>query len=61
LELRAQDGLLQTLCARTSGGIVLKNETVDTDEWLLRLSAALAAQARSSQTTRQALERLLNG
>jgi hypothetical protein len=61
LELRAQDGALQTLCARTSGGIVLRNETVDTDEWLRRLSVALAAQARSSQTTRQALERLLNG
>jgi hypothetical protein len=40
---------------------VLKNETVDTDEWLRRLSVALATQARSSLTTRQALERLLNG
>ena len=31
------------------------------DEWLRRLSAALATEAQRSQTTRQALERLLNG
>jgi hypothetical protein len=31
------------------------------DEWLRTLSAALAEQARTSQTTRQALQRLLNG
>jgi hypothetical protein len=61
LQLRAENGALQMLCARTSGGIVLKNETVDTDEWLRRLSVALAAQAGRSQITRQALERLLNG
>jgi hypothetical protein len=62
LELRVTDrGALQTTCARLSGGIVLKTEPVDTDEWLRRLSAALADQATRSQTTRQALERLLNG
>jgi hypothetical protein len=54
-------GAIETSCARVSGGIVLKTEAIDTDEWLRRLSAALAEQAQRSQTTRQALERLLNG
>ena len=59
--LRLERGGVTTSCARLSGGIVLKTEPVDTDEWLRRLSAALAAQAQRSQITRQALERLLNG
>ena len=60
LELRADNGLIQTACSRLSGGIVLKREELTTDEWLRALAEALAEQARSSQTTRQALERLLN-
>jgi hypothetical protein len=42
-----------------SGGIVLKNETLDTDAWVAEVGAALAAEAERSQQTRQALERLL--
>jgi hypothetical protein len=57
---RAGDGI-ETTCSRLSGGIVLKTETVDTDTWLTALAEALAEQAKRSQTTRQALERLLNG
>jgi hypothetical protein len=60
LELRADGASIQTRCARLSGGIVLKSEDMPTDEWLRTLGEALAGQARSSQTTRQALERLLN-
>jgi hypothetical protein len=60
LELRADGASVQTRCARLSGGIVLKNEELATDEWLALLGEALAQQARSSLTTRQALERLLN-
>jgi len=59
-ELRAGPAAVETFCARVSGGIVLKTEPIDTDEWLRRLSAALAAAAGRSQTTRQALERLLD-
>jgi hypothetical protein len=59
LELRAERGMVETRCARTSGGIVLKNEVLETDEWLAALSDALAAEARRSETTRKALERLL--
>ena len=51
---------VQARSSRLSGGIVLKSEIVDTDVWLVALGTALAAEARRSQTTRQALERLLN-
>jgi hypothetical protein len=61
LELKAQGSRVETRCARLSGGIVLKSEAIETDAWLAALSQALADEARSSQTTRQALERLLNG
>jgi hypothetical protein len=60
LELRTDGMAVQTLCSRLSGGIVLKREELGTDEWLRVLGEALAVQARTSQTTRQALERLLN-
>jgi hypothetical protein len=59
-ELRAGEASVETFCARLSGGIVLKTEPVGTDEWLQRLSTALAAAADRSLTTRQALERLLD-
>jgi len=58
-ELRAQNGDLDARCSRLSGGIVLKSESVDVDAWLAALGEALANEARRSQTTRQALERLL--
>ena len=59
LELRTEGGTVQTHCARLSGGIVLKNEVLETDAWLAALSEALADEARRSETTRKALERLL--
>jgi hypothetical protein len=60
LELRADGASVQTLCARLSGGIVLKSDEVPTDDWLRMLGEALADQAQRSETTRRALERLLN-
>jgi hypothetical protein len=61
LELLAQGGAINTRCSRLSGGIVLKSESLDTDAWLATLGESLAAEARRSETTRQALERLLIG
>lgn len=61
LELRRQAGTVQAYSSRLSGGIVLKSEELSADEWLRALGEALALQAQHSQTTRQALERLLNG
>jgi hypothetical protein len=45
--------------AHISGGIVLKTEPIDIDNWMVELSAALAREAGRNQRTRQALERLL--
>ena len=59
LDLRIEGGAVQTRCARLSGGIVLKNEVLETNEWLAILGDALADEARRSETTRKALERLL--
>ena len=59
LELRADGGSVRTRCARLSGGIVLKNEEVDTEAWLAMLSEALAVEAGRSEATRKALERML--
>jgi hypothetical protein len=59
LELHVEGGAVQTRCARLSAGIVLKNETLDTETWLALLSQALADEARRSEETRRALERLL--
>jgi hypothetical protein len=61
LELRASAGAVQTKCSRLSGGIVIRSEAVGTEAWLRALGEALAVQAQRSQTTRRALERLLNG
>jgi len=59
LELSYASGGLEASCARLSGGIVLKNETLETDAWLAMLSQALATEAQRSERTRRALERLL--
>ena len=52
---------IETSRAKVSGGIVLKNEMLGTDEWLRALGAALSAEAQRSEQTRRALERLLLG
>ncbi len=59
LELSFDAGALETYCSRLSGGIVLKRETLDTEAWLTAVGEALGAEAQRSETTRQALERLL--
>jgi hypothetical protein len=59
LELRYDGRSIDTRCSRLSGGIVLKNESVDIDAWLQALGESLASEAQRSATTRQALERLL--
>ena len=59
LELRREGNSVQTLTARTSGGIVLKTEAVDIETWLTTLTTIIAAEAGRNERTRQALERLL--
>jgi hypothetical protein len=61
LDLRYEGGAVQMTCSKLSGGIVLKNEAYEADDWLAVLTEALAGEARRSETTRKALERLLTG
>jgi hypothetical protein len=58
-ELVSEGAGVQTRCAKLSGGIVLKNEELQTDAWLATLGEALASEAQRNETTRRALERLL--
>jgi hypothetical protein len=46
--------------AKTVHGVVIKREELPLDQWLETLLQALAAEARRSETTRLALERLLD-
>ncbi len=59
LELQSGGGSVQASCARVSGGIVLKHEALGLDDWVGRLSSALAAEAERSQDARRALSELL--
>ena len=58
-EVELADGAVEATWTRVSGGIALKHERLDFDHWLGRLSECLAAEARRSQRTREALRRLL--
>jgi hypothetical protein len=60
LEMVREDGdAIATRRARTSGGIVLKSEALEIDDWMRALGEALAQEAQRSEQARQALERLL--
>ncbi|MGH2843223.1 MAG: hypothetical protein ACRDKL_06495 [Solirubrobacteraceae bacterium] len=59
LELRRDGQRVETLRARTSGGIVLRTEQLDTEAWLTALSAAMVAEAGRNERTRIALQSLL--
>jgi hypothetical protein len=59
LEIRVRGGGLEASVSRLSGGIVLRRESVDTDAWLSALGEALGQEAKRSDATRRALERLL--
>ena len=58
-ELGAEHGAVEPLVASVSGGIVLKRERVELDDWLGRLSAALTAEAGRSERARRTLEQWL--
>ena len=60
LELRRRGTSIESLLARTSGGITLKTERLEIDRWLGVLAGMLAAEARASAQTREALARMLD-
>jgi hypothetical protein len=59
LQLQRNGAQISTVRARLSGGIVIKNETLDIDAWLDALQAAVAEQARRSERTRLALQQIV--
>ena len=59
LELKRVGDDVTAVRAKSSGGIVLKTETIDIDTWLSALTTAVAAQAERSERTRQALQQLV--
>jgi hypothetical protein len=59
LELASAGGSLEASWARVSGGIALKHETLGLDDWLGRLTTALAEEAERSSQARRALSELL--
>jgi hypothetical protein len=60
LDLRRDGNLVECVRARTSGGIVIKTERMEVDDWLLALARILGVESQRSEQTRQALERLLD-
>jgi hypothetical protein len=61
--LRAQvdGGAVRCSVAHSSGGIRIRSESVDLDNWLKRLLAALQQEAAHSEGARQALEKIVIG
>jgi hypothetical protein len=57
----AQDGALETRCAKAVRGVVLKSEVLTLDAWLQALGRDLAVEAEASEQSRLALEQLLGG
>lgn len=53
--------VLHCSIARSSGGIRIRSQRVEVDEWLQRLLRALQDEAQHSQSVRQALEHLVIG
>ena len=58
-EVAVNDGSVEAVWTKVSGGIALKHERIDFDDWLQRLSESLAAEAQRSERTRDALRQLL--
>ena len=58
-EVVVADGGVEAVWTKVSGGVALKHERIDFDEWLRRLSELLALEAQRSERTREALRRML--
>jgi hypothetical protein len=59
LELKRVGGDVRATRSRTSGGIVLRREEINVDEWLTALTTVAAEQAQRSERTRLALQKLV--
>jgi len=61
LRAEVQGSSVACTAAHTSGGIRIRSEKMEMDEWVKRLLEAVQAEAAHSDTARQALERIVIG
>jgi hypothetical protein len=52
---------LRCVIGHISGGIRIRNESIDMDQWLVRLLGALQREAEHNESARQALENIVIG
>lgn len=60
-EAAIEGPVLRCSVGHFSGGIRIRSETVDVDEWIVRLLGALQAEAAHSESARLALEHIVIG
>jgi hypothetical protein len=60
-EAAIEGPVLRCTVGHFSGGIRIRSETVDMDEWIIRLLGALQAEAAHSESARLALEHIVIG
>ncbi|HWD96076.1 MAG TPA: hypothetical protein VG246_06630 [Acidimicrobiales bacterium] len=60
-EANVEGPVLRCSVGRVSGGIRIRNETVEIDQWIVKLLEALKAEATHSESARQALENIVIG
>ncbi|NNN02035.1 MAG: hypothetical protein HKL86_09425 [Acidimicrobiaceae bacterium] len=53
--------MLRCSVGHSSGGIRIRSESLDVDEWIIRLLGALQSEAAHSENARQALENIVIG
>ena len=61
LRAQVEGGAVRCSVAHSSGGIRIRSESIDLDNWLKRLLTALQQEAAHSEGARQALERIVIG
>jgi hypothetical protein len=60
-EAVVEGGTLHCVIGHSSGGIRIRSESLDMDEWLTRLLGALRDEAAHSEAARRALENIVIG
>ena len=61
LEAGVEGGTVRCTIGHSSGGIRIRSESVDIDQWILRLLEALKEEAAHSDSARRALENIVIG
>jgi hypothetical protein len=60
-EANLNGSLLRCTIGHSSGGIQIRSEVVDVDEWVMRLLSALKTEAAHSEVARRVLDNIVTG